>query len=130
MEKDDHRERWSCGFLLRLRTAVEFFLLGQHAVHVGHPVADGDLLRALGLALIAVDAGAGARFFRNVMTINENGFAPILKHGTLVEDIEVRRDIHSVRARHAVLALRAGDGLQTLKGFTHVADSLFFHFGK
>ena len=99
------------------RTAVGL-ALAEHGVHTRHLFADQDVLRALVLALAALDAGAGALALVHPRVTSARVIQHVVHHAFVVER-KVARDVDAVGAGHAVAAGGAGDRAERAIGVAH-----------
>ena len=96
----------------------------------GHPLADQDVLRALFLALAALDARAGTRLLGNPVVVFVARPAGIIVYDARVVDHKVARDIHAIGAGHTVAAPGTGDGAQLAVLDPHLVNQSQFSGGQ
>src|SRR4030067_571082 len=85
----------------------ESLALAEDCVDLRHPPANRDLLRALLLAIPALDTRARARLLLREPGVLHASALQIAMNESVVVLLEVGRDVHAVWARRAIAALRA-----------------------
>jgi hypothetical protein len=90
-------------------TATDESRLAEQRVDLGHPFADRDFLRTTFFTVVAGKANPGPGCLRDKNLILEARPGDVFVEKRFVVDLKIGRDVQSVWAGHAVVALGAGN---------------------